>query len=110
MLSVRTYTFPMVARVLFVVVVVVACVLTLRWQDAGAQGGDDHGNYLNNSNAHYNLVLRLRAESSPATIVDVFRLTALAIQGVHDVWIYTTGDLNTRGRTLRLVRSTIGSQ
>ena len=90
---IHTHSVPIACRVLLLVFVVVACVLALRWQGAGAQGGDDHGNYLNTATP-ISLGSSIAGRIGSGDDLDVFRLT---VQRFTDVWIYTTGDLDSLG-------------
>ena len=70
--------------------------LILNTVGAGAQTSDDHGNFLNNAT---NLPLGSSIDGSidPGDDLDVFKLDLSGRSGVTDVWIYTTGELDTFG-------------
>ena len=70
--------------------------LILNAVGAGAQTGDDHGNYLNNA-TDLPLGSSVTGRIDPGDDVDVFKLDLSSRSGTTDVWIYTTGELNTVG-------------
>ena len=77
-------------------VVAVASCFILGTDGAWAQTGDDHGNSLDTATL-------LRLDSSVAGRIhsgedrDIFKLDLSGTSGTTDIWIYTTGDLDTFG-------------
>ena len=61
-----------------------------------AQQGDDHGNSLNTATA-LPLDSSVAGRIDPVDDVDVFKLDLSGLSGITDVWIYTTGGLDTWG-------------
>ena len=62
----------------------------------GRSQGDDHGNFLNNA-TNLPLGSSIAGRIDPADDRDIFRLDLSARTGATDVWIYTTGELDTVG-------------
>ena len=91
----RDASLPLAWRVLLLAVSVSFCFI-LSADGAGAQTADDHGNYLNNAT---NLSLRssMAGRIDPGDDLDVFKLDISGETGTTDVWIYTTGTLDTFG-------------
>ena len=74
----------------------VALCLVLNTGGVWAQRADDHGNYLSNATS-LPLGSSVAGRIDPADDLDVFRLDLSRRSGATDVWIYTTGDLDTVG-------------
>ena len=70
--------------------------LILNTVGVGAQTADDHGNYLNNA-TNLPLGSSVAGRIDPGDDVDVFKLDLSGRSGSTDVWIYTTGELDTKG-------------
>ena len=70
--------------------------LILNTVGVGAQTADDHGNYLNNA-TNLPLGSSVAGRIDPGDDVDVFKLDLSGRSGPTDVWIYTTGELNSAG-------------
>ena len=70
--------------------------LILNAVGVGAQTTDDHGNYLNNA-TNLPLGSSVAGRIDPGDDVDVFKLDLSGRSGTTDVWIYTTGELDTVG-------------
>ena len=86
---------PSVARMLLLAAAVLFCCVT----GAGnvtAQTTDDHGNSFSDAT---DLVLgsSVAGRIDPGDDRDVFKLDLSGASGTTDVWIYTTGSLDTRG-------------
>ena len=62
-----------------------------------AQSADDHGNYLNNA-TNLSLGSSVVGRIDPGDDQDIFRLDLTGRSGNTDVWIYTTGELDTLGQ------------
>ena len=82
-------------RTFLVAISVVFC-LMLSTDGAGGLASDDHGDTLSTAT---NLLLgsSIGGRIDPANDKDVFRLDLSRASGITDVWIYTTGDLDTAG-------------
>ena len=91
----RADSLPFATRTLLLAVSLFL-LLILNTVGVGAQTTDDHGNYLNNAT---NLLLdsSIDGRIDPGDDLDVFRLDLSGRVGTTDVWIYTTGELNTLG-------------
>ncbi len=62
----------------------------------GGQTSDDHGNTLSTA-TNLPLGSSIEGRISPADDRDVFRLDLSSASGTTDVWIYTSGSLDTVG-------------
>ncbi len=62
----------------------------------GGQAGDDYGNSINNATG-LPLGSSIDGRIEPADDQDVFRLDLSGRSGTTDVWLYTTGELDTVG-------------
>ena len=82
-------------KVILPAVYVVLC-LALNAGGAWVQAADDHGNYLSNA-TNLPLGSSVAGRIDPGDDLDVFRLDLSRQSGSTDVWIYTTGDLDTVG-------------
>ena len=63
---------------------------------AGAQSADDHGNFLSNA-TNLPLGSSIAGRIDPSDDRDFFRLDLSGRVGNTDVWVYTTGELDTTG-------------
>ena len=70
--------------------------LTLNAVGATAQTGDDHGNTFDSATP-ISLGSSIAGRIDPGDDVDIFKLDLSSRVGATDVWIYTTGELNTVG-------------
>ena len=86
---------PSVGRMLLLTVVVSLC-LVLSSGGVGAQSVDDHGNFFSTATT-LSLGSPVAGRISPGDDRDYFRLDLSSASGVTDVWIYTTGDVDTFG-------------
>lgn len=82
-------------RLLLLTTSVLLC-LVLNAAGAGAQTNDDHGNFLNNA-TNLPLGSSIAGRIDPGDDKDIFRLDLSARVGNTDVWVYTTGELDTAG-------------
>ena len=82
-------------RLLLLTVSVLLC-LILNAAGAGAQTNDDHGNTFGSATP-LSLGSSVAGLIEPGNDVDVFKLDLSSRTGVTDVWIYTTGELDTKG-------------
>ena len=95
-MSARTsVSLPLAGRVLLLAVSFFLF-LILNTVGVGAQTADDHGNYLNNA-TNLPLGSSVAGRIDPGDDVDVFKLDLSGRVGATDVWIYTTGELDTAG-------------
>ncbi len=62
-----------------------------------AQTVDDHGNDFNNDATDLPLGSSITGRIDPGDDQDVFKLDLSGAPGITDVWIYTTGNLDTQG-------------
>ena len=86
---------PSVARMLLLAAAVLFCCVT----GAGnvtAQTADDHGDDINNA-TNLPLGSSVAGRIDPGDDRDVFKLDLSGASGATDVWIYTTGNLDTLG-------------
>ena len=74
---------------------VVLC-LALNAGGSRVQAADDHGNYLSNATP-LPLGSSVAGRIDPSDDLDVFKLDLSRRSGATDVWLYTTGDLDTVG-------------
>ena len=86
---------PSVGRMLLLTAVVSLC-LVLSSGGVGAQSVDDHGNFFSTATP-LSLGSPVAGRISPGDDRDYFRLDLSSASGVTDVWIYTTGDVDTFG-------------
>ena len=91
--SVRSLSLP--GRLLLLSTLVILC-LVLNTVGAGAQTTDDHGNTFGTATT-LTLGSSIAGRIDPGSDVDVFRLDLTDRLGNTDVWIYTTGELDTVG-------------
>ena len=70
--------------------------LILNTVGAGAQTSDDHGNSFAAATP-FSLGSSIAGRIDPGDDVDVFKLDLSGRSGATDVWIYTTGELDTKG-------------
>ena len=70
--------------------------LVLNAVGAAAQTADDHGNTFGSATP-LSLGSSLSGRIDPGNDVDVFKLDLSGRSGTTDVWIYTTGELDTKG-------------
>ena len=91
----RSVSLPLPARLLLLSVSLFLF-LILNAVGVGAQTGDDHGNDLNNA-TNLPLGSSVAGRIDPGDDVDVFKLDLSGRVGATDVWIYTTGELDTAG-------------
>lgn len=91
----RPSSLPKVLRTLLLVVSVAICVV-LSTGSGGGQPSDDHGDTISTA-THLPLGSSIDGRIYPADDKDVFRLDLSEASGTTDVWIYTTGDLDTAG-------------
>ena len=82
-------------RLLLITVSVLLC-LILNAAGAGAQTNDDHGNTFASATP-LSLGSSIAGRIDPGNDVDVFRLDLSSRSGLTEVWIYTTGELDTIG-------------
>ena len=91
----RSVSLPLPARLLLLSVSFFLF-LILNAVGVGAQTTDDHGNDLNNA-TNLPLGSLVAGRIDPGDDVDVFKLDLSGRVGATDVWIYTTGELDTAG-------------
>ena len=91
----RSVSLPLAVRLLLLAVSFFLF-LILNTVGVGAQTTDDHGNYLNNA-TNLPLGSSVAGRIDPGNDVDVFKLDLSGRSGSTDVWIYTTGELNSLG-------------
>ena len=91
----RSVSLPLPARLLLLSVSFFLF-LILNAVGVGAQTTDDHGNDLNNA-TNLPLGSSVAGRIDPGGDVDVFKLDLSGRVGATDVWIYTTGELDTAG-------------
>ena len=91
----RSVSLPLPARLLLLSVSFFLF-LILNAVGVRAQTGDDHGNDLNNA-TNLPLGSSVAGRIDPGDDVDVFKLDLTGRSGSTDVWIYTTGELDTKG-------------
>ena len=87
--------FAWVLRTSILAVSVVFC-LMLSTSGVGGQESDDHGDTIRTA-SDLPLGSSIDGRIDPANDQDVFRLDLSEASGTTDVWIYTTGDLDTVG-------------
>ncbi len=94
----RPSSLPWALRAFVLAVSVVFC-MAPNTSGVGGQTSDDHGDTIATAS---DLPFRSSIEGriDPANDEDVFRLDLTEESGTTDVWIYTTGDLDTVGRLL----------
>ena len=88
-------SLPSSMRALFLFVFV-ALLFVMSAGGVGGQTGDDHGGAINTA-SDLTLGSSIDGRIYPADDKDVFRLDLSGASGTTDVWIYTTGDLDTVG-------------
>ncbi len=86
---------PSIGRLLLLSVSVFFCFI-LSADGVGAQTTDDHGNTVSDPTT-LSLNSPVAGRIDPGTDLDVFKLDLSGASGTTDVWIYTTGDLDTFG-------------
>ena len=91
----RSVSLPLPARLLLLSVSFFLF-LILNAVGVGAQTTDDHGNDLTNA-TNLPLGSSVAGRIDPGGDVDVFKLDLSGRVGATDVWIYTTGELDTKG-------------
>ena len=91
----RVLSVRLPRRLLPLPALVVLC-LTLNTVGAGAQTADDHGNTFGSATP-LALGTSLAGRIDPGNDVDVFKLDLSTRSGITDVWMYTTGELDTKG-------------
>ena len=91
----RFSSWPSVGRLLLLAGSLFFCFIT-GLGSVTAQTDDDHGNDFNNA-TNLPLGSSIAGRISPGDDLDVFRLDLSGTSGTTDVWIYTTGDLDTQG-------------
>ena len=94
-LAQRASSLPLAVRMFFLVVSV-ACFLLLSTGGVGGQTTDDHGNTLSTA-SDLRLGFSIKGRIDPSNDQDVFKLDLSGVSGTTDIWIYTTGDLDTVG-------------
>ena len=82
-------------RVLFLIAFVIL-LFVFSNGGVGGQAGDDHGNTISTA-TRLPLGSSIDGRIEPADDQDVFRLDLSGASGTTDVWIYTTGELDTVG-------------
>ena len=90
---------PLVWKVILPAMYVVLC-LVLNAGGAWVQAADDHGDALSTA-TNLPLGSSRAGRIDPGDDQDLFRLDLTGRSGSTDVWIYTTGDLDTVGWVLR---------
>ena len=83
-------------RMFFFAVTLVLILFLLSADGVGGQTADDHGNTINTA-SNLSLGSSIEGRIDPGEDSDVFRLDLSSASGTTDVWIYTTGDLDTAG-------------
>ena len=91
----RSVSLPLAVRLLLLAISFFLF-LILNAVGVGAQTTDDHGNDLNNA-TNLPLGSLVAGRIDPGDDVDVFKLDLSGRVGATDVWIYTTGELDTAG-------------
>ena len=91
----RSVSLPLAVRLLLLAISFFLF-LILNAVGVGAQTTDDHGNDLNNA-TNLPLGSSVAGRIDPGDDVDVFKLDLSGRVGATDVWIYTTGELDTAG-------------
>ena len=86
---------PSIGRLLLLSVSVFLCFI-LSADGAGAQTTDDHGNTISDATT-LPLNSSVTGRIDPGRDLDVFKLDLSGVPDTTDVWIYTTGDLDTFG-------------
>ena len=86
---------PSIERLLLLSVSVFLCFI-LSADGAGAQTTDDHGNTISDATT-LPLNSSVAGRIDPGRDLDVFKLDLSGVPDTTDVWIYTTGDLDTFG-------------
>ena len=95
-MSARTsVSLPLAVRVLLLAVSFFLF-LILNTVGVGAQTSDDHGNTFGSATP-ISLGSSITGRINPGDDVDVFKLDLSGRSGSTDVWIYTTGELNSLG-------------
>ena len=87
---------PSLGRILLLAVVVASCFI-LGTDGAWAQTGDDHGN-TGNTATPLPLDSSVNGRINYGLDLDLFKLDLSTLSGNTDVWIYTTGTLDTWGQ------------
>ncbi len=90
---VRSLSLP--SRLFLLSTLVILC-LVLNTVGAGAQTTDDHGNTFGTATT-LTLGSSITGRIDPGSDVDVFKLDLTGRSGSTDVWIYSTGELDTVG-------------
>ena len=91
----KSVSLPLAGR-LFLLAVSLFLFLILNAVGVGAQTDDDHGNSLSTATP-LSLGSSVAGRIDPGDDVDVFKLDLSGRSGATDVWMYTTGDLDTFG-------------
>ena len=91
----RSVSLPLAGRLLLLAVSLFLF-LILNAVGVGAQTSDDHGNTFGSATP-ISLGSSITGRINPGDDVDVFKLDLSGRSGTIDVWIYTTGELDTVG-------------
>ena len=91
----RIHLWGMPRRLLLLTTLVFTC-LILNTVGAGAQTGDDHGNFLSTATP-LSLGSSLTGRIDPGSDRDFFELDLSSASSQSDLWVYTTGELDTIG-------------
>ncbi len=91
----RVHFLGLSRRLLLLPTLVFAC-LILNAVGADAQTADDHGNTFGTATP-LSLGSSITGRIDPGNDVDVFKLDLTGRSGNTDVWVYTTGELDTKG-------------
>ena len=91
----RSVSLPLAVRLLLLAVSLFLF-LILNAVRVGAQTSDDHGNTFGSATP-ISLGSSITGRINPGDDVDVFKLDLSGRSGTTDVWIYTTGELDTVG-------------
>ena len=94
----RSVSLPLAGRLLLLAISLFLF-LILNAVGVAAQTTDDHGNTLGSATP-LPLGSSLPGRIDPGNDVDVFKLDLSGRLGTTDVWIYTTGELDTKGGPL----------
>ena len=93
----RAASLPLIGRLLLLSVsLFLFLILNTIGTGEVAQSADDHGNYLNNA-TNLSLGSSVAGRIDPGDDQDIFRLNLTGRSSVTNVWIYTTGTLDTAG-------------
>ena len=87
---------PLTVRTFLFAVTLLLLLFLLSTGGIGGQEADDHGNAISTA-TNLPLGSSIEGRIDPGEDRDVFRLDLSSASGTTDVWIYTTGDLDTTG-------------